>query len=129
MSSLLDFSLSPHKVSLSILVQDFCTPERVPSAARPVLSIFLLENVRQAHDHREKTLSELCAALSALQPPLGSALAHQLVQSLRKITSPDSLFDTLQNLELLLLDGSAVDDEMPGPLHWPATRTGRDARY
>ena len=82
MKKRLQFSLSPHKVALSILIQDFCAPDRVPSAARPTLSVFLLEHVRQAHDYREKTLVELCAALSALQPPMSNALAHQLVQAL-----------------------------------------------
>jgi len=110
----LQFSLSPHKVSLSILIQDFCSPERVPSAARPLLSVFLLDHVRQAHDYREKTLAELCAALSALQPPLGAALAHQLVQALRKIASPDDLFDSLMALELLITDNRSVEDDIPG---------------
>ena len=110
----LEFSLSPHKVALSILIQDFCSPERVPSAARPLLSVFLLDHVRQAQDYREKTLAELCAALSALQPPMGAALAHQLVQALRKIASPDDLFDTLMGLELLVMDNPSVDDDVPG---------------
>jgi len=109
----LDFSLSPHKVALAILIQDFCSPERVPSAARPLLSVFLLDHVRQAHDYREKTLAELCAALSALQPPMGAALAHQLVQALRKIASPDDLFDTLIGLEHFIMDNPAVDDDIP----------------
>ena len=114
MKKRLQFSLSPHKVALSILIQDFCSPDRVPSAVRPLLAVFLLDNVRQAHDYREKTLSELCAALSALQPPMGAALAHQLVQALRKICSPDDLFDTLMALELLLMDNPSVDDDIPG---------------
>ena len=78
-----------------------------------MLSVFLLEQVRQAQDCVEKTLAELCDALSQLQP-MGSCLAEQLVQSLRKIESPDELFDTLHSLELLLLESSAVDDEIPG---------------
>lgn len=114
MKKRLQFSLSPHKVALSILIQDFCSLERVPPAARPLLSVFLLDHVRQVHDYREKTLAELCAALSALQPPMGAALAHQLVQSLRKIASPDDLFDTLMALELLIMDNRPVDDEIPG---------------
>jgi len=114
MKKRLQFSLSPHKVALSILIQDFCSPDRVPCAVRPLLSVFLLDHVRQAHDYREKTLSELCAALSALQPPMGAALAHQLVQALRKIYSPDDLFDALIGLELLIMDNPSVDDDIPG---------------
>jgi len=68
----------------------------------------------QAEDCEEKTLPQLCAALSALQPPLGSSLEKQLVRTLERIQSPDDLFDTLINLEALLQDGSAVEDEMPG---------------
>lgn len=48
--SRLGFALSPHKVSLSILIQDLCTPERVPMTTRPVLSVFLLEQVRQVRE-------------------------------------------------------------------------------
>jgi len=114
MKQRLQFSLSPHKVALSMLIQDFCSPERVPPAARPLLSVFLLDHVRQAHDYREKTLAELCAALSALQPPMGAALAHSLVQALRKIGSPDDLFDSLMALELLIMDNPSVDDEISG---------------
>ena len=114
MAKRLQFSLSPHKVALSILIQDLCSPDRVPPVARPLLAVFLLDHVRQAQDYREKTLSELCAALSALQPPVSNALAHQLVQALRKIGSPDELFDALMALELLIMDNPAVDDDIPG---------------
>ncbi|KAJ1492363.1 hypothetical protein T484DRAFT_1771238 [Baffinella frigidus] len=113
MQSRLSFTITPHKVALCILIQDSCTPERMSASARPMLSIFLLEHVRQAQDYKEKTLAELCDALSSLEP-LGRGLASQLVHSLRKITSPDDLFDTLHALELLLLDSAAVDDEIPG---------------
>jgi len=89
------------------------TRGQMSASARPMLSIFLLEHVRKAQDYKEKTLAELCDALSALEP-LGRGLASQLVHSLRKITSPDDLFDTLHALELLLLDNSTVDDEIPG---------------
>ena len=108
----LQFSLTPHKLSLAILVQDLCQQERVPPASRHVLSIFLLEQVRQASDCNEKSLSDLCLALSALQPPLGVELAQQLVETLQEISSsPDDLFDTLISLESLLLDVSLADDE------------------
>ena len=49
---------------------------------------------------REKKLSELCGALAKLHPPIGGALAHQLVLSLKKILSPDDLFDSLLALEV-----------------------------
>ena len=86
----------------------------MPPVARPLLAVFLLDHVRQAQDYREKTLSELCAALSAIHPPVSNALAHQLVQALRKIGSPDELFDALMALELLIMDNPAVDDDIPG---------------
>jgi hypothetical protein len=44
---------------------------------------------------------------------MGSALAHQLVQTLSRISSPDDLFESLIALEGLLLDGSVVDEEAP----------------
>lgn len=107
--SRLGFTLSPHKVSLSVLIQDLCTPERLPLDTRPGLSVFLLQQIRQA-EAVEKTLKELCDALAVFNVGLDT----QLIPSLRKIQSPDDLFDTLVNLEALLQDGSAVDDDMPG---------------
>lgn len=89
----------------------------------------------QAGDCEEKSLSQLCAALAALQPPLGASLEQQLVRTLRRIKSPDDLFDILINLEALLQDGSAVEDEMPGapvlplPSTPPYRRKGRGSRH
>ncbi|EKX47662.1 hypothetical protein GUITHDRAFT_137419 [Guillardia theta CCMP2712] len=113
MNSKVHFALSPHKVALSVLIQDLCTPENIPPNARPVLSLFLLEHVRPVDDFREMTLSQLCSALSQLHPPLGHALAHQLVRSMRKVDSPDALFDTLQSLELVLQLNVTCEDSAP----------------
>ncbi len=58
----LGFTLSPHKVALSVLIQDLCTPERVPIQARPVLSVFLLQQVKPP-------VQELVAGERAAQGP------------------------------------------------------------
>jgi hypothetical protein len=110
----LGFTLSPFKVALSVLVQDLCTPERVLASTRPSLSIFLLQQVRQADDYQEKTLRQLCQSISSFEATIGAPMDKQLVATLQNIMSPDDLFDTLISLEALLQDGSAVDDEMPG---------------
>jgi hypothetical protein len=110
----LGFTLSPFKVALSVLVQDLCTPERVLASTRPSLSIFLLQQVRQADDYQEKSLRQLCQAISSFEATIGVTMDKQLVGTLQNIQSPDDLFDTLISLEALLQDGSAVDDEMPG---------------
>jgi hypothetical protein len=59
------------------------------------------------------SLSDLCEALSKLDPLLGKELAEQLVETLQQIESPDDLFESLMSLEGLLLDSSIVDDESP----------------
>ena len=69
--SRLGFTLSPHKVSLSVLIQDLCTPERVPMTTRPVLSVFLLEQARQV-----SSSAALCP--SCRPPPYSSLLLSSL---------------------------------------------------
>jgi hypothetical protein len=73
--------------------------------------MFLLEQVRQAKDCREMNLAELCDGLSEIDSQVGSDLAEQLVQTLRRINSPDELFDTLIALEGLLLH--VVNEQAP----------------
>ena len=59
--------------------------------------------MRQAKDCREKTLHELCNLISELDTPVACEISDQLVQTLRRLESPDDLFDTLISLEGLLL--------------------------
>ena len=99
-NSRLGFTLSPFKVALSVLIQDLCTPERVLASTRPALSIFLLQQVRQADDYQEKTLRQLCQAISSFEATIGVSMDRQLVPTIQNIQSPDDLFDTLISLEV-----------------------------
>ncbi|GBG64458.1 hypothetical protein CBR_g44342 [Chara braunii] len=89
--------LTPHRVSLCILVQLYVRPRQLsyaylPSGVRQQLALFLLHDLKGCERFSEPSLEELRDRLQQEIPGGGEALSQQLLSRLFSFNCPDDLF-------------------------------------
>ncbi|KAI8012744.1 Anaphase-promoting complex subunit 5 [Camellia lanceoleosa] len=114
------FAMTPHKVSVCILVQIYAPPAQisVPFPFSSVsqhnrLGLFLLALTKSSEDILEPKLYELIAQLREIGGPLNDWLSDHLTSRLSSLSSPDDLFNFFSDTRGILggPDSSVVDDD------------------
>lgn len=114
------FAMTPHKVSVCILVQIYAPPAQisVPFPFSSVsqhnrLGLFLLALTKSSEDILEPKLHELIAQLREIGGPLNDWLSDHLTSRLSSLSSPDDLFNFFSDTRGILggPDSSVVDDD------------------
>ncbi|CAI9759902.1 unnamed protein product [Fraxinus pennsylvanica] len=115
-----NFALTPHKVSICILVQVYAPPSEisVPFPFSSVshhnsLGIFLLSLTKACDSIFEPSLDELIAQLREIGGLLNHWLSDHLTSRLSSLASPDDLFNFFNDLRGILggSDANVVDDD------------------
>ncbi|KAM7497686.1 hypothetical protein LguiA_022100 [Lonicera macranthoides] len=114
------FIITPHKVSVCILLQVYAPPAQisVPFPFSSVsqhnrLGLFLLALIKSCEDILEPTLDELITNLREVGGLLDHWLNDHLTRRLSSLSSPDDLFNFFSDLRGILggPDTSVVDDD------------------
>ncbi|KAH9706050.1 Anaphase-promoting complex subunit 5 [Citrus sinensis] len=114
------FAVTPHKVSVCILIQMYAPPAMM-SVPFPFSSVaqhnrfglYLFALTKSCDDIMEPKLDELINQLREIGDVLYQWLTDQLISRLSSLSSPDDLFNLFSDLRAILggADLSAVDDE------------------
>ncbi|KAL3849104.1 hypothetical protein ACJIZ3_010986 [Penstemon smallii] len=114
------FTLTPHKISICILVQVYAPPSQnsTPFPFSSVsqhnrLGIFILSLTKVSEGIFEPTLDELIAQLSEIGGLLNHWLNDHLTRRLSSLASPDDLFNFFTDLRGILggSDANVMDDD------------------
>ncbi|KAK4493345.1 hypothetical protein RD792_017764 [Penstemon davidsonii] len=114
------FTLTPHKISICILVQVYAPPSQnsTPFPFSSVsqhnrLGIFILSLTKVSEGIFEPTLDELIAQLSEIGGLLNHWLNDHLTRRLSSLASPDDLFNFFTDLRGILggSDSNVMDDD------------------
>ncbi|PSS17623.1 Anaphase-promoting complex subunit like [Actinidia chinensis var. chinensis] len=114
------FGLTPHKVSMCILLQIYAPPAQisVPFPFSSVsqhnrLALFLLALTKSSEDILEPKLDELIPQLREIGGLLNHWLCDHLTRRLSSLSSPDDLFNFFSDLRGILggPDSNVVDDD------------------
>ncbi|KAL6983242.1 anaphase promoting complex subunit 5 [Sarracenia purpurea var. burkii] len=114
------FAITPHKVSVCILLQIYAPPAQtsVPFPFSSVslhnrLGLFLLALTKSSEDILEPKLDELITQLREIGGLLNHWLTDHLTRRLSSLSSPDDLFNFFSDLRGILggPDSSVVDDD------------------
>ncbi|XP_058071966.1 anaphase-promoting complex subunit 5 [Magnolia sinica] len=116
------FALTPHKVSVCILVTIYAPPAQsavpFPFSSIPQhnrLGLFLLSIIKSCDDFLEPPLDELTSQLKAVDGLLHDWLGQHLTSRLTSLSSPDDLFNFFSNLRGVLATpemGNVEDDQI-----------------
>ncbi|KAJ9707253.1 hypothetical protein PVL29_002305 [Vitis rotundifolia] len=116
------FSVTPHKVSLCILLQIYAPPAQITLpfpfpfssvAQHNRLGMFLLALTKSCDDIFEPKLDELIAQLREIGGELDHWLSDHLTCRLSSVSSPDDLLNFFSDLRGILagLDSGVVEDD------------------
>ncbi|XP_058195401.1 anaphase-promoting complex subunit 5 [Rhododendron vialii] len=115
------FAMTPHKVSVCILLQVYAPPSAQVSGPFPFssvsqhnsLGLFLLALTKSCEDILEPKLDELITQLREIGSVLNHWLSDNLTSRLSSLSSPDDLFNFFTDLRGILggPDSSVVDDD------------------
>ncbi|KAL5977007.1 hypothetical protein ACLOJK_021345 [Asimina triloba] len=116
------FLLTPHKVSVCILITLYAPPGQssVPFPFSSIaqvnrLGLFLLSITKACDDFLEPPLDELISQLKAVDGLLHDWLGQKLVSQLTALSSPDDLFEFFNKLRGVLANpemGNLEDDQI-----------------
>ncbi|GFQ05969.1 anaphase-promoting complex subunit 5 [Phtheirospermum japonicum] len=114
------FAITPHKLSICVLVQVYAPPSQtsVPFPFSSVsqhnrLGIFILSLTKSCDGIFEPTLDELIVQLREVGGLLNDWLSDRLTRSLSSLASPDDLFNFFAELRGILgaPDSNVMDDD------------------
>ncbi|VFQ97641.1 unnamed protein product [Cuscuta campestris] len=114
------FTVTPHKVSVCILVSFYAPPEQdtIPFPFTSVsqhngLALYLIALIKSCEDIFEPKLDELIEQLTEISGTLHEWLSENLKQRLSSIDSPDDLFNFFNELQDMLggSDSTEIDDD------------------
>ncbi|RAL38055.1 hypothetical protein DM860_000749 [Cuscuta australis] len=114
------FTVTPHKVSVCILVSIYAPPEQdtIPFPFTSVsqhngLALYLIALIKSCEDIFEPKLDELIEQLPEISGTLHEWLSENLKQRLSSIDSPDDLFNFFNELQDILggSESNEIDDD------------------
>jgi len=110
MNALSAENLTPYKISICILIQIYLNNKINTNKFLPLLH-WLITEIQESTGYQECTLQELVGILEGL-PEIGPPVAKQLLEQLKEMKDPDSLFTFFQDIQdLIHQEGDHADDD------------------